>query len=526
MRLEISLLLAFLVSAPLAAQDAEPVKPDEHFDVKDDMKTTNAPPGWIGLTTRQSKVRVGISQSPAAGIREEYETVIARQVMQCPDPQGLVNGTLRWSASSYRARGSPNPSPGVLIRRIVEADLIAEVDDNAKIVEIKLTGKVTLERRGFEEAPSSRSYGISGSFKIDQRNAGIPSELKNITVTDFTPQSAQAGDQQISGSELAIAAFFTGPEYFNAQTYWNNANRCVEISFTPPTKTQSFSPNKSVVVKAEVRTVKDNAPVPAKFLDAKERPRAGNGQVSPREASSTVDAPAQFTYQAPPTRVANSGFKLRAVSRAGVAESKDAEWLLRDDSYVLELQSTIISSNPVEPAQSQARAAVTLQPDGVPSSSGATKYVGKGLIEYQTRPPANWNTCMPLVTGKGTVPITVFQAFVNLAPSQAAGAVSKPARADIEVLYGITGFSQETSTGQHFSYNYQCRPNEPELAPFWSTHFVSGRSETSTDPMKMFLLKDWTYVGQNGVIATKTLRSTCAGQCDQEIVTFTLRSPN
>jgi hypothetical protein len=53
--------------------------------------------------------------------------------------------------------------------------------------------------------------------------------------------------------------------------------------------------------------------------------------------------------------------------------------------------------------------------------------------------------------------------------------------------------------------------------------FVSGRGEVSTDPMVMFLLKDWTYVGQNGVLATKTLRSTCGGQCDQEMSVFTLR---
>ncbi|HSL05723.1 MAG TPA: hypothetical protein VK901_19545, partial [Nitrospiraceae bacterium] len=65
--------------------------------------------------------------------------------------------------------------------------------------------------------------------------------------------------------------------------------------------------------------------------------------------------------------------------------------------------------------------------------------------------------------------------------------------------------------------------NPPELSPFWSSMYVSGRGEVSTIPEQMFLLKDWTYVGQNGVVATKTLRSTCGGMCDQEIATFTLR---
>jgi len=52
---------------------------------------------------------------------------------------------------------------------------------------------------------------------------------------------------------------------------------------------------------------------------------------------------------------------------------------------------------------------------------------------------------------------------------------------------------------------------------------LSGGGEVSTDPMQMFLLKDWTYVGRDGVVATKTLRSTCGGLCDQEVAIFTLR---
>jgi hypothetical protein len=54
-------------------------------------------------------------------------------------------------------------------------------------------------------------------------------------------------------------------------------------------------------------------------------------------------------------------------------------------------------------------------------------------------------------------------------------------------------------------------------------HVLSGRGEVSADPMKMFLVKDWTYVGQDGVVATKTLKSTCGGMCDYEESVFTLK---
>jgi len=37
------------------------------------------------------------------------------------------------------------------------------------------------------------------------------------------------------------------------------------------------------------------------------------------------------------------------------------------------------------------------------------------------------------------------------------------------------------------------------------------------------LLKGWTYVGRNGVVAIKRLTSNCGGLCDQEVSIFTLK---
>lgn len=67
--------------------------------------------------------------------------------------------------------------------------------------------------------------------------------------------------------------------------------------------------------------------VPTKFKEARAA-EEGNGRVSPREDKSEINRPATFTYQAPATKVQHSGFRLTAVSRAGVAEAKDGEWEL------------------------------------------------------------------------------------------------------------------------------------------------------------------------------------------------------
>ncbi len=194
-------------------------------------------------------------------------------------------------------------------------------------------------------------------------------------------------------------------------------------------------------------------------------------------------------------------------------------------SYVLEFRSMIVSSDPDgDPGQSQASAVIPLVASGEVSPRGEMKYVGQGMITYQTGPLPNWEPCTALVRGQGRLPMRVFQAFIHVERPPSRSNVSHGGSAMIELLYGIVGGSQETTTGGIPAYiNYQCVPNKPKPYSFWSSHYISGRAEVSGDPMEMFLVKNWTYVGQNGVVATKTLRSTCGGMCDQEVATFTLR---
>jgi hypothetical protein len=191
--------------------------------------------------------------------------------------------------------------------------------------------------------------------------------------------------------------------------------------------------------------------------------------------------------------------------------------------YVLEFRSRIVSTGSADPAQSQASAVIPLVASGEVNLSGETTYIGQGMIAYQTGPLPNWNACDPLVQGQGTIPMRVFQAFIHVESPQSGSNASQGGSAKIELLYGIIGGSQETNTLMPYMLNHQCVLNKPLPYSFWSPMYISGRGEVSTDPMRMFLVKDWTYVGQNGVVAAKTLRSTCGGMCDQEVATFTLR---
>jgi hypothetical protein len=327
----------------LFAQATMPDTSWRDYDVDDPPMHVEEPPrGWMGYRQTDTMTRIGKEDRPTKGIREHYEMVIAPMTEQCPhlegpDRKGMVDGTFEWSFLLMRAITGPDgDTQAVLYRRHVVATLKGEVDDDAKVKQVDFEVAVTLQHIGTELVPYSQSYSDHGYFTLDQRT-GLPEELKIITVSGVSEGEAQIKDAQLLGTLTALVAFFSGQVYSHAKDYWNTPNTCVDMVFNPATKTQNFASNQSYPVKAELRTKKEQTVVPAKFKDAKERPREGNGNVSPREDKSQPDRPVTFTYRAPGARVRHSGFKVEAVSRAGKAEVKDGEWELADAGLRLKI---------------------------------------------------------------------------------------------------------------------------------------------------------------------------------------------
>ena len=326
----------------LLAQTTIPDTSQNDYEVEKHSSRENPPPDWVGWKSTETMTRIGKEDRPTKGIREHYEMVIAPKAKRCPDPEGMVEGTFEWSFVMMRATTEPDgATQGVLYRRHVTADLKGEVDDDAQLKRmVKFDATVTLQHIGSELPYYSQPHRVLGEFSIDQRT-GLPQEFKIITVSGFSEGEAQIKDAQLLGTLTALTAYFSGQEYVNAQKIWNHPNTCVEMTFTPASKTKKFVPNESTPVKTELRTKKEQAIVPAKFKEAKERPRERNGTVSPREAQSRPDTSATFTYQAPAARVRHSGFWVTAVSRAGVAEALDGEWELADGGLRLRIADRI-----------------------------------------------------------------------------------------------------------------------------------------------------------------------------------------
>ena len=352
-------------------------------------------------------------------------------------------------------------------------------------------------------------------------------------MSDFSAGEAEAKDTSLMLSITLIAAYFSGQEYYNAQTIWNNPNTCVEITFTPPTKTKKFVPRESTPVKTELRTKKEQAIVPAKFKEAKERPREGNGLVSPREEKSEPNRPATFTYQAPATKVQHSGFRVSAVSRAGVAEAKDGEWELAPSAYVVEFKSHIVMS-PVNLGiisaggfDAHVQATVPLR-----RRENDGEWVGEGVMQYATRPLSQPAPCEVAIQGAGTTTFHVNGGSISSDP--------EPFAVNLIILPGQTGEVTESrctsGTGDEKLEELaasQGRGIVQSGAPFsarkdlgWTGAFSFTRRTTFDRARQGYKIEGWTPVRDSEVIAQKTMSVNCTVvellACQEE-TTLTLR---
>lgn len=469
----------------------------------------NIPPDSVGRKSREWRIEEGNTPS-TAGNRNGFTLVNGGYAKKCPTSEGIVEGDYEFSLIVHQTTTESGTSRTVYNARRVHAKLKGQVGDDAKLQYVDLDATLGIGRGGTDRPTLFSRQRQHVRFVPDHQASGLPSQFSNWSVSEWSSELVGATEGDSMTMLMLAVTIFSGPIYLDAELQWTTANTCVEITFTPATKTKKFVPSESTPVMTELRTKKERALVPAKFKEARERPREGNGRVSPREKESQPTIPATFTYQAPANRVKHSGFWVGAVSRAGVAEAKDGEWELADASYVLEFQSRIVSSEPTEPVESVAAGRVVLTP--VEGKEGW--YRGSGMLGYQTGPPPNRDPCTTLVMGHGTTPFDVAGMSIKLS-ERTDSAGHQTGSADIELHYLIHPTNE---TERPVAYvNYECVPGKVFPYPFFYSMYAVARGADEFN-----LLKGWTYVGRNGVVATKVLRGHCGDHCEDESV-FTLK---
>jgi hypothetical protein len=140
-------------------------------------------------------------------------------------------------------------------------------------------------------------------------------------------------------------------------------------------------------------------------------------------------------------------------------------------------------------------------------------YRGSGMVGYQTGPPPNRDPCTTLIMGHGTTQFDVAGMFIKL--SESTGAAGSHGSADIELHYLIHPTNETEQL--HTMVNYQCVPGEVVHNPFFFSLYAVSRGAEEIN-----LLKGWTYIGRNGVVATKTLHGNCGDYCEDHTL-FTLK---
>lgn len=470
-----------------------------------------ASPGWVGNKTTDQITRIGNKQE-TAGNRTTHVLVLGGKVLKCPTPDGVVTGDFEYAVVLDQTITESGVARLIHMGFRAVATLKGQVGEDAKIQYIEGDLSTVAERGGTDVPTSVRRRRSQFRFvpSQDEFYPGFPTQIIGISATGWDSQGATQQEDGFAGAAAGAVMFWGGQTYLEAQKEWHKPNTCVEIVFTPATKTRRLSPDESIVVKTELRTKKEQAVVPAKFKEAKERPREGNGNVSPRQAESQPGAPATFAYKAPATRVRHSGFLVGAVSRAGIAQAKDGEWEVAEASFVLEFQSRIISNEPSAPVESVAAGKVTLT-----LVEGKDMYRGSGMLGYQTGPPPNRGPCSSLIMGHGTTRLDVPGMFIKLS-ERTGTAGSQVGSADIELHYLINPTNETERL--YTMVQYQCVPGELVPNPFFYSLYAVSRGAEEIN-----LLKSWTYVGRNGVVAIKRLTSNCGGLCDQEVSIFTLK---
>jgi hypothetical protein len=189
-------------------------------------------------------------------------------------------------------------------------------------------------------------------------------------------------------------------------------------------------------------------------------------------------------------------------------EPRDAS--AKHPSYVLEFQSRIVDHDDMAPAVSVAAGKVVLT--SIEGKEGW--YRGSGTLGYQTGPPPNRDPCSSLIMGHGTTRLDVAGMFIKLT-ERIGPAGNQVSSVDIELHYLIHPTNE---TERPVAYpDGQCVPGKPLALPFFYAKYAVSR-----DFPEINLLKDWTYVGKDGVVATKTLRGNCGDFCE-DVTVFTLK---
>jgi hypothetical protein len=290
---------------PLTAALAQtPATGTPGYNVERSQSVQTAPAGSVGRKTTDREHRVGNADG-TRGNEATYVLTFGGFARRCPTSAGIVRGDFEYSITY----NGTDAGDGGEIRREHQArrlvvTLEGQVDDNAKLTYVDMTGDFTIERSGTNVTRTSERRPVKTRFTPGAHGeADVPAMRSAVEMT-----------ADIAAASVVLAA---GMLYRTAELEWSKLNECSELTFDPSTDTQKLGPHESTQVRVGVRAKEDGAPAPwrSQSINAIQ----GIGEVSPRHVEAADGAPVTITYTASSQPRRGHGLDIVTTSRAGIA---------------------------------------------------------------------------------------------------------------------------------------------------------------------------------------------------------------
>jgi hypothetical protein len=233
----------------------------------------------------------------------------------CPTAEGKSMGTFSGRTHAY-TRGA-DTSYGRTTTGILDMEAYNADDGTLERGDLSFEGSANFEVDGHSWSNTYSSQAQTDNIKdLEAIFSELVANLDGDLVAPAGQVRAKVTDNVLGKAILDSVGISLVPMMAGnamAEKNWQTDNKCVEINVTP--EELSVAPGESDSVEVEVTLKADGGSVAA---DLEAEAQGEGGQISPKKASSSPGATANFTYTAPDDGPPGS-FSLKATSKAGKA---------------------------------------------------------------------------------------------------------------------------------------------------------------------------------------------------------------
>jgi hypothetical protein len=495
-----------LAAAALAAAAAPAATTSENgYEVTRSQTVVPVPRGKLGRKTIDRESRVGNTEE-TDGNSSSFTMTLGGFVNKCPVPEGtparfVVAGDFEYSLVADSVNTDVVPTERKHYLKRVTARIKAYVNDDLSISEADFDGEYTADVEGVRTGPAR----IQRRFHIGAGGMPDMNALKDVAVT----------------SDVAAAALMwtASQTIVLTQRDLREPNACAELQFDPPSGTRAVSAGETVEIRVKYRSRDAQQPIPKGKWGAAV---VQGGRVPEDSGQVRTDGTfvVRYTGRSSSEPKEGDGARIEALSAGGLASE---HWKIRvGGDYELHFESSIVSRNPMQSVRSQATGSAKLtgsdkpwklKPDG----KNYRLYDGTGTVQITTQPGPERDPCEALIAGSSTSELRVVDTYIQITPPQVENGTQTGGKANIVLAYSFSMGGGETETTTTM-VNFQCVPRDVAPLPYWWMSYGTSRG-----PQEINFLRDWEYVGRDGIVARKVLTGTCGGLCNEERSVFTLR---